>query len=642
MATKDQLPGRWNLIAMIALLLLTVVAYLPALQAGFIWDDDWHVHKPELRSLHGLWRIWTDPPATQQYYPLAHTAFWIQYMLWDQHALGFHVVNLLIHLVNTVLVWRLLRLLKIPGAMFGAGLFALHPVQVESVAWITELKNTLSGMFYFGALLMYFRFDPPDQMMVPEPRSTRPYVWCLALYVCALLSKTSTATLPGAILVIAWWKRGRLQPFREVRDMLPFILLGLGMGMFSSWFEKNWWGATEDRIQLHGIERVLVAGRAAWFYLYKLIWPAHLAFFYERWNIDPHAVWQYVFPAAVVAVLCALWLLRNRLGRGPLAAVLYFGGTLLPALGFVNLFWQVYTYVCDHMQYLACLGIFALIAACGSAVVASLNRHQAWTGRACAASVLAILAALVWRQCLIYHDLKTLYVETINATPSSWLCHYNLAIELLKDGDTTGAIDHYQKAISIRPSYVDAHYNLGNTYYKAGRLDEADGEYTRVLQLDNKHALACYNLANVLRDQGKFPDAIKYYDQAHVLRPDFEGPLVGVGSVYFKSGRLSEASDAYEKALRINPRNIEARLNYALCFAEQHDVESALREYRKAAQARPEVVSTICSVGNALANQGRLDEAIVYYDLALQLRPNYPEAAQARQRAIDRRDLFSR
>ncbi len=199
---------------------------------GFIWDDHAHVTRPELRSWYGLFRIWFDLGATQQYYPMLHSAFWVQYWFWDDATLGYHLVNILLHATVAVMVAMILRQLAIPVAYLAAAIFALHPVHVESVAWITELKNTLSAVFYLGSAMVYLRFD--------QQRRISLYLWALCLFV---LSKTVTATLPAALLLIFWWQRGHLEWKKDIMPLLPFFLIGAVFGIFTSWVERTQIGA---------------------------------------------------------------------------------------------------------------------------------------------------------------------------------------------------------------------------------------------------------------------------------------------------------------------------------------------------------------------------------------------------------------
>ena len=336
----------------------TVLAYQPVWHAGFIWDDDVYVtNNLTLRSVDGLRQIWCKLTATPQYYPLVHTSFWLEYHLWGLNPVGYHVVNVLLHALAAILLWRVLVRLQLPGAWLAAGIFALHPVAVESVAWVTERKNVLAAVFYFAAALAYLRGRRRERMAESKSGvSLRWYFLAFALFVAALLSKTTACSLPAAMLLVIWWKRGRIAG-RDVWPLLPFFAAGVALGLVTSWLERTHVGAQGPEWAFSFPERCLIAGRAVWFYAGKLFWPANLTFIYPRWQINTGAWWQWIFPVAALAVVAVLWRLRRRIGRGPLVAVLFFGGTLLPALGFTNVYPMRYSFVADHFQYLASVGL---------------------------------------------------------------------------------------------------------------------------------------------------------------------------------------------------------------------------------------------------------------------------------------------
>ncbi len=348
-----QLAGTdFNPVVSAVLLLVSVVfAYFPVLRGGFLWDDDAHVTKLALRSLHGLGRIWFELGATQQYYPVLHSAFWIEHRLWGDAVLGYHLTNLAFHATAAWLLVLVLRRLDFPAPWLAALIFALHPVGVESVAWISEQKNTLSAAFYLGAALLYLHFD--------ETRRQRWYFLSLGLFVLALLTKRVTASLPAALLVVFWWRRGRLEWRRDVQPLVPWLAIGAASGLFTAWVEQRFIGAEGADFSFTAVQRVLLAGRVIVFYLSKLIWPVNLMFIYPRWSVEVASAWQYVFPVGSVIFLAALvYYAKKR--RGPLAGFLFFAGTLFPVLGFVNVYPFVFSFVADHFQYLASLGIIVL------------------------------------------------------------------------------------------------------------------------------------------------------------------------------------------------------------------------------------------------------------------------------------------
>ena len=270
------------------LIAATVIAYSPALNGTALWDDDAHITRPELRSLHGLSEIWTRPDVTQQYYPVTHSVFWLEQKLWGDNLFLYHLLNVALHLASAFLLLRILSMLAIPGAWFAAAIFALHPVQVESVAWISELKNTLSAVFCLSAALMYLRFDQSRRLLF--------YFAAFGLFLLGLGAKTTIAPLPGALLVIFWWKRSRLSLKQDVLPLIPFFIAGIGAGLFTAWVEHNYIGAEGSDFSLSIVERCLIAGRAFWFYLSKLFWPHDLIFVYPRWHVNQAIWWQYLFP----------------------------------------------------------------------------------------------------------------------------------------------------------------------------------------------------------------------------------------------------------------------------------------------------------------------------------------------------------
>jgi hypothetical protein len=360
------------------LLMATLTAYFPALTGDFLWDDAGHVTNPALQSWSGLARIWFEVGATQQYYPLLHTAFWIEHRLWGDATVGYHVINVLWHVTSACLLVSILRRLAIPGAVLAASVFALHPVCVESVAWISEQKNTLSTVFYLAAALAWLRFE--------DDRRPARYAIASLWFLAAMLTKTVTATLPAALLVLAWWRHGRLSWRDDVRPLLPWLALGVSAGLGTAWFESTHIGASGDAFTLSLVERGLLAGRVVWFYLGKLLWPVDLTFFYPRWTIDATSAWQWLFPAATLGLLAGLvwWQRRN---RAPLAAALLFGGTLFPVLGFVNVYPFVFSYVADHFQYLAGLAPLALLTAAATRTFAVMAWPR-WSGPVVATAVL--------------------------------------------------------------------------------------------------------------------------------------------------------------------------------------------------------------------------------------------------------------
>jgi len=584
-------------------------AYWPALRGGLIWDDDAHVTRPEMRSLHGLWRIWFEPGATQQYYPALHSAFWIEHRLWGDSALGYHLANVMLHLAAVLLLYRVLRRLVVPGALFAASVFALHPVCVESVAWISEQKNTLSTVFYLAAGLAYLRFD--------EGRKARWYALGIGLFVLALLSKSVTATLPAAILVVIWWKRGGLSWARDALPLAPWFCLGVAAGAMTAWVERTFIGANGAAFELGAVGRALVAGRAAWFYLAKILWPAGLAFNYPRWTVDTHAAWQYLFPAAAAIALAVLYAARGR-SRGPLAAALLFLGTLFPALGFVDVYPFVFSYVADHFQYLAAAG---MIAALASAFSLGADRLPAAARPLSAFCVVAVLSGLTWRQCGNYRDIETFYRSILERNPASWLAHDNLGVVLVQKGRLEEAAGHFREAMRLNPGYPESFNDYGNVLAREGHWSEAAEAYAGALRARPSFAAAEKNWGVALDDAGLPRQAEVHFRNAIRMLPGYPEAHYRLANALANSGRLPDAVAEYREALRLQPDYPEAHANLGLAFAEQGLWEDALPQIAEALRLRPNYAEAHAYNGLALAAAGRPSEAVDEYREALRIDP---------------------
>ena len=591
---------------------LTVQAYQPAISAGFIWDDAGHVTRPELQSLHGLGRIWCEVGATQQYYPVLHTAFWLEHHLWGDAAAGYHILNVLLHATAACLLGIALRRLAVPGAWLAALLFALHPVCVESVAWIAEQKNTLSTVLYFCAALAYLRFD--------EDRRGRRYALATGLFLLALLTKTVTATLPAALLVVFWWKRGRLSWRRDVAPLAPWFALAGAAGWVTAWFERTRIGAQGTDFALTLVQRCLLAGRVFWFYLGKLFWPADLIFIYPRWTVDASQAWQWLFPLGALALLAGLWLGRQ---RGAVAGLLFFAGTLFPALGFINVYPFTFSFVADHFQYLACAGILTLVSA---GFMSLAPRIPVWSGRLLVALLLAALGILTWRQSTMYRDIFTLYETTLAKNPSCWLAHNNLAKALANAGRAAEAIPHLEQALRLRPAFAEAENNLGDDLRLLDRPQEAIPHLKRALQLQPGFAEAHNNLGVTLMMTDRSSEGIAEFEEALRLRPAYAVARFNLGLAKANAGRTAEAIADFAEAVRLDPAYAEAELNWGIGLTLSGRFPAAIAHFERALQLEPDSSDAHNCYGRALAGADRLDEAIAQYEEALRLAPDFADA----------------
>jgi protein O-mannosyl-transferase len=658
-ATEESCAWKSQLLAL-ALVLVTVVTYAPIWRAGFIWDDDAHVtENVNLRSVTGLWRIWTEPQASQQYYPLSLTTHWIEYQLWGLHPFGYHVVNVLLHALNAVLLWIVLRQLKIPGAWFATAIFALHPVEVESVAWISERKNVLSATFYFLAMLAYFRLRPLTDDSTTKIFNTRAYALVVILFLCALLSKTTTATLPAVLLLLTWWKTGRVEK-RDAWTLAPLFALGAGLGLATAWLEKYHVGATGAQWSLSAVGRCLVAGRALWFYAGKLFWPGSLAFIYPHWEINSTSWSQYVFPVTALAMVVVLWRQRRRLGKGPLVAVLIFAGTLFPALGFIDVYPFLYSYVADHFQYLASAALITLAASAAATCSRQMEQIGPRIVTVAGTSVLVLLAILTWKRTGIYQDPETLWADTLSKNPSCWMAynnmgtlllqrskieeaigqyeralqikpdiavsHNSLANALLQEGRVQEAIEHYEQAVRIAPDYAEAHYSLGVALAKVDRVHDALGHYEQALRVKPDYAEAHNNLGGALIEIGRVPEGIEHFQQALRINPDYADAHSNLGAALFLVGKVEEAIGQFEQALRVKPDDADAHGNLGNALLQAGRIDDAIMHLTEAVRVDPQFVEAHYNLGKALEQKGMVNEAIVEYERVLQIKPDFAGA----------------
>lgn len=612
-------PSAW---LVLLVFVLAFAVYARVLGADFIWDDDGHVTRASLRSLGGLARIWFDPGATQQYYPVLHSAFWLEHHLWGDAASGYHLLNIVLHATGACLFATVLRRLAIPGAWLGALVFLLHPVCVESVAWVAEQKNTLSTVFYLMAMLAYLDFD--------ASRRPAAYARGTAFFFLALFTKTVTATLPAALLVIAWWRRGRIDLRRDVLPVLPWFALGITGGLFTAHFERTMIGAQGAAFTLSLVDRCLIAGRVVWFYAAKLVWPADLVFIYPRWTINASVAWQYVFPIGAVAVLAGLALYARK-SRAPLAVALLFGGTLFPALGFVNVYPFIFSFVADHFQYLASL---ALLAPAAALLFRCLQRLPAWGATLATVALLATLGTLTMAQTGLYRNNETLFRATLARNPGCWMAHNNLGNVLAAQGKPEDAVAQFQAALKYRPDYAEAESNLGDQLNQLNRPAEAIPHLQHALRLQPNYAGAHNNLGVADMALNRPQDGIAEFERAAELQPDDAQTQYNLAFALATHGRAADALPHFEAAARLDPGNPSAQVNLGMALALANRFTEAFPHFDRAIALRPDVPQTHLQYGRVLAQAGKLDAAAEQFRAATQLAPNSPDAHAMLARAL--------
>ena len=572
------------------IVLLVVLAYLPALHGGFIWDDDVYVtHNPLLTAPDGLRRIWFTMDSPSQYFPLTYTVFRLERSLWGLNPAGYHWVNILLHAINAVLVWRLLKRLSVPGAWLAAAIFALHPVQVESVAWITELKSVLSLFFILLTLGCWLEF-------VGERSRRFWYGLALGFYALALFSKTTACTLPAALLLILWLKTKPID-WRRLAQVVPFLALGLGLGLLTVWWERFHQGTQGKLFSLGWLERILVASHALWFYAGKLFWPVNLTFSYPRWAIEPANLSAYGWLVMGVGLGAAICFTRRFVGRSVEVATLFYVATLSPLLGFVMLYTFRYTFVADHYQYVASIGLIALAAA----GITLAFKTKPLLKLACGGALLLTLGLLTWRQTEIYRNPETLWRDTLAKNPDCWMAQDNLGILLAGQGHIEEAMEYYHKAIQLNPNNIEALNDLGIALAAQGRIDEAIENYRKAIQLNPNYAEALNNLGIALADKGRFGEAIEAFRKAIQINPKFSEALNNLGGALLNQGQFDEAIENYRKAIQNNPNFSEALDNLGATLAAKGRFDEAIENYRKAIQSNPNFSEALNNLAWVLA-----------------------------------------
>jgi tetratricopeptide (TPR) repeat protein len=550
--------------ALLALVLViaTFVAYQPAWRAGFIWDDDDHLTANHaVAASNGLKLIWSSL-RTSRYYPLTLTTFWFERRLWGLDPQPYHLVNIALHAANGVLIFLLLRRWRLPGAWLAAMLWVLHPVNVESVAWITELKNTQSGLFFFLALLGFLHFDATNDR--------RLYVLALVCGLAAMLSKPSTVVLPVVLLLCVWWERGRWRR-ADILRLIPFFAMALGMSALTVIEQRAMVLRTGTTAwQLGPAERLAIAGRAVWFYAAKTICPMRLTFVYPHWDVDASSPLSWAPLAAVVGVGVMLWKRRGR----PACRAACFGGSLflvalVPVLGFFDVYYFRYSYVADHFQYLASLGLVALAASAGATLCDRAGPRGRDLGMAAAALALLVLGVSTWRQARLYQDSITLWQDTLAKNPRCWMAHDNLGLALAQGGTMPEAVAHWQQALRINPQDAEAHYDIGLALAQTGRTADAIAQYQQALQLKPRYPDAHINLGIALYQAGQREQAMDHFQQALRFKPDYAEAHYNLGLAFAQMGRIDEAIAHYQQALRINPDYAQARTALARLLANK-------------------------------------------------------------------------
>jgi tetratricopeptide (TPR) repeat protein len=570
----------------LVLAIVTFVVYFPALHGGFVFDDVLIIRSPLVHASDGLYRFWFTKEASD-YYPLSWSLWWAEWQAWGMDATGYHVVNVLLHAVNAILIWTVLRRLKIPGAWLAALVFAIHPVNAATVAWISEQKNTLSMLFYALAILLYLRFD--------EKSDWRWYAASLMAFLLALFSKTAVVMLPVVLLGCVWWQRGRMRS-KDLLRTVPFFIPSLVSGLVTIWFQHEHYLIAHPVRNVGFPFRLAAAGWVPWFYLYKALLPLNLSVIYPQWHINV-SQWTAWLPGAfLVGCFILFWVKRNTWGRSCLFGLGYFVVMLFPVLGFFDQGFYQYSLVSDHWQYYSIIGVIALVVA--AAVIGwRTNPPGRALSEVTGVAIALLLGAATWTRAGVYATSETLWRDTLAKNPNAWMAHNNLGLALQGVGNIPEAIEHYEQAVRLNPGFAEAHNNFGSALQQAGNLEAAREQYEQAVRLAPDYAHAHNNLGVVLFQLQHLPEAKAQYEEALRLEPDYAKAHVNLGLVLAALGNVAEAMQHWEQALRINPNSADAHYYRGLAFGRTGRTQEAIEEYNQALRLNP----NFAEARNALA-----------------------------------------
>ena len=609
---------RRDTLALLGLCVLVCVSYYPSLAGGFVWDDFVFTEAPAIREWSGLWNIWFSPADIRHeghYWPIVYTTFYLEHKLWGFDPLGYHVVNLALHLVNSLLVWRLMGRLAVPGAWLIAAVFAVHPVHVESVAWIIERKDLLSGLFYLTAFLTWMRFV--------ETPTVRGYALALALFVAGMLSKSIVVTLPAALLIWHWWRQGNIK-IVDVGRLAPFFLVGLAISLADLAFYTS-------RFSFDSVyslpERLLIAARALWFYAAKLAWPVDLAVIYPLWEIDAGELRGWIFVAAAALLAGTLWFFRHRIGRGPLAGALFFAVTLSPVLGFVDYGYMQFSLVADRFQYVAGIGLLAVIVGGLTHVLVGLPLVVRRSAGGLAGIAIIVLGGLTWQHAGVYRDGITLFGHIVSHNPTARNAHHNLAVALLDGGHIEEGLAANRVAREQRPDTPGPYATLGRALMEKGRFEEAEDALQLAVETGPQDRGALQMWAELARKRGRLAEAETRYREVLAIHKGYGLAHAGLGTVLFRQERYAEALDHLGQALE-SPATAEARgalyLYMGRSAVELGRLEEAEAQLQRALAAMPDNVLVPLALAELRTRQGHEDEAEMYRHQARDMRPADP------------------
>ncbi|MBF0279364.1 MAG: tetratricopeptide repeat protein [SAR324 cluster bacterium] len=619
------------LAGVLILMLLIVIAYFPVNDAGSIMDDgDFYINDPVMKKTDGWQQIWFRPFENNHvwpYIPMTRFTFWLERQCFGLNLFVTHWLNVAFHLLSALLFWKVLRQLSIQGAWFAAMLFALHPVHVQSVVWIAERKNVVSGVFFLLTIWSFLHFE--------KEKGKGWYFLTLVLYLCALLSKTATIMLPLVFIICQIWLRISWKK-TDLWKFLPFFLLGAGAAYARIWFELNSFGASGEEYARSFLERVLTAAHIPFFYLSKIIFPHPLIFTYPKWEIDDSQLFLYLPVLSVLlGVGVLLWKYRNW-GRPLFLGVMAFGVLLFPVLGFFNNAWTRFSFVTDHWVYLPSIPIFVLLAGAFSSVTANLHVRKVlllklssglfWIG------IFILLIILTQNQANLYRNPQILWKTTVARNPDSWIAHAQIGRLYLEEKQYELALQYLNKTFELTNEnpFIEIYNYRGLTYLGLGQYDLALKDYNKALQMDPEYVNAYLNRGNTHIRLAQNEQALLDFNQAIKLDPKNVGGYFNRGNMYLWQRQYRQALEDYKTVLRLDPSEIKAWINRGTAHLYLQQYEQAIENYNAALKLNPNFLEIFFNRGTVYRYLKQNSKALADYNKTLEINPRHAGALSNR------------
>jgi len=598
-------PGNKTIVLASAVILLTFLAFSASFNGEFIDDDGMDIdYVSKLEGAQGLWKIWTDPETCSKlhteeyiYYPLFITSLWLDYTLWGDNTFFYHIFNTLLHALNSILIFFIVRRFSLAGGWLAALIFALHPVHVEAVAFINLRRDLLSTFFYFLSLLYYLRHANIGSSKEAQVNYShwRYHILSLLMFVCGLLTKPFIVTLPMVFLVVMWWKRPVFKRY-DLYRLIPFFALVPVTAYIRVWSEQFFGGARGEGFERTFLENLILAGKAVWFYIAKLIWPSNLAFIYPKWSLDSASIGQYLYPLTALLLPIILFLIKKRIGKGPLVAVLFFGITLFPALGFFPITMHKYTYATDHWQYLASASLIILfahlfirlgdymtrseISSCSGIIASQGNRYcyKRAILLMAAGVILLLLGMGSWRHSHIFISKENLYRDIIAKNKVDAEARVDLAIIYLESGRSKESIELFKAGLKLDPNQSDLYLCLAYAFKYNKQYEKARAALEKARALNQKN-MEIYTVLQSVYQTLKLEDKyLKVQAAANQLEQKFKQHF-HQGKIWFDKGDYLQAQSHLQEANKIKPFFGQVNRFLALSYLETRNYRQAWQEY---------------------------------------------------------------